>query len=123
MAASAIQDAWVARVLGVAPAGAAAGAPGGMAGWTARRSEVMASLRQIAGEIAAAKHPSSAKAIIEIQAVIKNLTAEPATPQQVAELQRYLETDQVVADVSELADDIRTPLLGALRALESEAVA
>jgi hypothetical protein len=111
------QDAWVERVLGVRRA---AGGPGDeMANWKARREAVVASLRAISAEIAAQKHPSSAKAIIEIQAVIKNLTPEPASLQQVKELQTYIDSDQVVNDVSELAEDIRTPLLGALGKLSA----
>ena len=34
--------------------------------------------------------------------------------QQVKELERWLKDDDVVTDVCELAEDIRTPLLGAL---------
>ena len=75
------------------------------------------------GEIASAKHASSAKAIIEIQAVIANLTAEPSTLQQVSELQTWLGSDDVVNDVCELADDIRTPLLGALTQLRESLAA
>ncbi|WKB54347.1 hypothetical protein [Eleftheria terrae] len=85
-----------------------------MAQWKAARAAAMASLKSVATEIAEAKHPRSAKAILEIQAVAKNLTAEPITAQQINELQNYLRSDEVVHDVSELADDIRTPLLAAL---------
>jgi hypothetical protein len=111
------QEAWVERVLGIRRA---AGGPGNeMANWKARREAVVASLKAISAEIAAQKHPSSTKAIIEIQAVIKNLTPEPASLQQVKELQTYIDGDQVVNDVSELAEDIRTPLLGALSKLSA----
>jgi len=87
--------------------------------WKARRAAAMASLKAVAGKVAAAKHASSTKAIIEIQAVVKNLTAEPASLQQVNELQRWLGSDEVVNDVCELAEDIRTPLLGALSQLRA----
>lgn len=91
--------------------------------WRSRRAAAVSSLKTVAASIAGAKHASSAKAIIEIQAVMKNLTAEPATLQQVTELQRYLATDDVVADVSELAQDIRTPLLQALSQLRTRLAA
>ena len=97
-----------------AGAPAASTAADAMADWKARRAAAQASLKAVAGRIAAAKHLSSPKAIIELQAVAKNLSSEPSTPQQIAELQRYLGEDDVVAEVCELAEDIRTPLLSAL---------
>jgi hypothetical protein len=87
--------------------------------WKTRRAAAVTSLKSVATKVAGAKHASSAKAIIELQAVIKNLTAEPSTLQQVTELQRWLTDDDVVNDVCELAEDIRTPLLGALTQLRS----
>ena len=72
------------------------------------------SLKALARTLAAAKHAGSAKAIIEVNAVMKNLTAVPASPQQVRELERYLGQDDVVHDICELDRDIRTPLLKAL---------
>lgn len=82
--------------------------------WKARRSAAVTSLKAVATKVASAKHASSAKAIVELQGVIKNLTEEPSTLAQVTDLQRWLADDDVVADVCELAEDIRTPLLGAL---------
>jgi hypothetical protein len=115
------QNEWVERVLGVRMA---AGGPGdAMANWKARREAAVASLRATAAKITAAKHPSSAKAIIEIQAVIKNLTMEPASLQQVTELRTYIDSDRVVNDVSELEENIRTPLLDALGKLGNELTA
>lgn len=82
--------------------------------WKARRAAAVTSLKAVATKVAGAKHANSAKAIVELQAVIKNLTEEPATLQQVNELQRWLTNDDVVNDVCELDHDVRTPLLGAL---------
>jgi hypothetical protein len=82
-----------------------------MADWKTRRAAAVTSLKNVAGKIAASKHASSTKAILEIQAVMKNLTAEPSTLQQVNELRHWLGTDDVVNDVCELADDVRTPLM------------
>jgi hypothetical protein len=87
--------------------------------WKAQRAAAVTSLKTVAARIASAKHASSAKAILEIQAVMKNLTAEPSSPQQVTELQNYLGSDDVVHDVCELAEDIRTPLLAALSELRA----
>lgn len=82
--------------------------------WQRARESAVAALKAAAKEIAEMRDPESAKAIMEIQAVIKNLTERPATAQQVAELTRYVDQDDVVLDVSEFASDIRTPLLNAL---------
>jgi hypothetical protein len=110
------------RMLERARAGdsASGGRPEAMAAWAARRAAAIASLKSVAAKIAAARHPSSAKAILEIQAVIRNLTAEPATRQQVSELRHWLDTDDVVAEVCALDRDIRTPLLDALSGLQAQ---
>jgi hypothetical protein len=115
------QNEWVERVLGVRINSGGSG--DAMTNWKARREAAVTSLRATAARIAAAKHPSSTKAIIEIQSVIKNLTGEPASLQQVRELQTYIGSDQVVNDVSELAENIRTPLLDALGQLSNELAA
>lgn len=85
-----------------------------MEDWKARRAAAVNALKAVATKVAGAQHASSAKAIIELQAVIKNLTAEPSTLKQVNELQQWLTNDGVVNDVCEMDQDIRTPLLGAL---------
>ena len=90
-----------------------------MANWTHQRTAVLTTLKGVATKIAGARHESSAKAIIEIQGVVKNLTAQPATLQQVTELQHYIGSDDIVDDVCSLAEDIRTPLLGALGQLRA----
>ena len=95
------------------------GAAGALANWSRVRTETIAILKDLAKKVAAARHEKSATALIEVNAVIKNLTAEPSTAQQVAELERWLQQDEVVADVSAMAQDIRTPLLGALSGLKS----
>lgn len=97
--------------------GDAPGKEAALQAWKTRRAAAVASLKAVATQVANAKHASSAKAIIELQAVIKNLTEAPSTVQQVTELERWLKDDDVVTDVCELAEDIRTPLLGALTEL------
>jgi hypothetical protein len=91
-----------------------------LADWKLHRSIAIASLKLVADKVEDARHASSSKAVIEIQAVIKNLTAEPSTRQQVIELQRWLSTDDVVEDVCELVDDMRTPLLASLQRLHDQ---
>jgi hypothetical protein len=106
---------------GEAPAGSA---PAALAAWQAARDQVVADIRKAAAAIAATRDPYARGAIIELQAVIKNLTPKPDTPQAVAELQRYLQTDPVVADVEGLPAAVATlrvrqPLLSALAALKA----
>jgi hypothetical protein len=90
-----------------------------LADWQAVRNDALVALKEIAGRIAAARHPSSAKAIVEIKAVIANLPAKPASLREVTELRRYLDDDRVVADVCDLAEDIRSPMLSVLDRLYS----
>lgn len=94
-----------------------------MQAWAQARTDAITALKGAAKEIADLKDPESAKAVIEISAVVKNLTAEPKTPQQVAELVLYVDQDDVVLDVSEFAADIRTPLLKALAQLHRSVAA
>ncbi len=82
--------------------------------WKATRNWAIQSLKVVAQDIAAAKDPLSAAAIIKIKAVIANLTEAPSTPEQVNELDRYLSQDDVIDDICNFAFDIRTPLLEAL---------
>jgi hypothetical protein len=91
--------------------------------WTSRRAAATLSLRSMAAKIASAKHSSSARAIMEIQSVVKNLSVEPSSLQQIAELQRWLAADAVVHDVCELVEDIRTPLYDALDELRGRLTA
>jgi ribosomal protein L12E/L44/L45/RPP1/RPP2 len=83
------------------------------------RQQAIDRLREIAAEIAAEQHPDSDKGQIEVRAVMAQLTQEPASEQQVVNLQRYLLQDDVVFDVCELSYDFRTPLLQTLNALKA----
>jgi hypothetical protein len=82
-----------------------------------------ARLKAVASKVAAARHASSAKAIVEINDLMKKLNATPDGQQEVAELQRYLREDAVVSDICELAEDIRTPMLRALDRLQTQLTA
>ncbi len=125
MASEAMNE-WVARVLGVATdAGGAAAAPKGMAGWKAARTTALASLKSLETAIRGFDDPELDQAIILLRAVQANLTAEPATPAQVAELERYLTTDDVITDAEapngfDITVDLRGPLLAALAGVRDE---
>lgn len=107
---------------GAAGKAGAAGASGAsleapLQAWAKARQDAITALKEVAREIAEMKDPESGQAVVMISAVVKNLTAEPRTASQVAELVRYINGDDVVLDVSEWANDIRTPLLKALSQL------
>ncbi|MBC7598681.1 MAG: hypothetical protein H7238_06630, partial [Polaromonas sp.] len=86
--------------------------------WRSTRSVIIDRLKTIAKQIADTKDPEADKAILEVSAVYKQLTGDPRTAQQVKELQRWISQDDVVLDVSELAEDISTPLLQALNGVQ-----
>jgi hypothetical protein len=86
--------------------------------WKTARTAAIGVLKALAKEAAELRDPESAQAIIEVQAVIKQLSAEPRSAQQVQELTRWVQDDEVVIDVCNLEQDIRTPLLRALAALQ-----
>lgn len=94
-----------------------------VAGWRVARTTAVASLKSVASKIAAARHASSAKAIVEIDELMKRLNATPAEREQVAKLQAYLREDPVVSDICELAEDIRSPMLIALDRLHAQLAA
>jgi hypothetical protein len=60
--------------------------------------------------VVATQDPDAGQAELELRAVLKQLSGEMRTRQQAAEMTRFLEEDEVVADVSELAFDLKTPL-------------
>ena len=48
---------------------------------------------------------------MELKAVLKQLSGKMETQQQAAEMVRYLKDDDVVADVCNLAFDLKGPLI------------
>jgi len=91
--------------------------------WQAARAKAITSLNEVAKQVADAKHPQSEKALIELKAVIANLPAEPNTAQKVLEIEQYLDRDDVVLDICQFAEDIRTPLLDVLAQLKTQIAA
>ncbi len=117
------------------PTAAAAAAPGspspaaaagpGLAAWQRARNAAVAQLNQLGAAIAASKDPQARAALIQLKAIGGNLTPSPAHPQGVAELERYLRTDDVLVDVEVpnpfgIRIAVREPLLAALGALKAE---
>jgi hypothetical protein len=146
------RDGWLARVLGVSLATARTAPPGlpppgaapdassdgprprtraakpaltGIALWRAEREKAVAALTALEAAFRGTDHPERDQGIILLRAVRANLTETPATPQQIDELQRYLDTDDVV-EAAELPNtfgvhvELREPLLKALAGLRPE---
>ena len=85
--------------------------------WNVARENSVAKLQETIKVVLATKDPEAGESELELRAVIKQLSGKVETRQQAAEMTRYLEDDEVVADVSELAFDVKTPLLKVLTAI------
>ena len=122
--ADAKQNAWMERVLGVA-FGSDSGGSGALAGWQRARADAVAQLRKLGRAIEAVDDPEAKPAIILIEAIVKNLTPQPSNRRAVAELNRYLSTDDIITE-AEMPNGfgmkvvLREPLLRALVPLASE---
>jgi len=98
-------------------------APGsGLGEWTSARARVLANIRDVVDAIRTIEHPDTIRAVVTFESIAKNITAEPKTPQSIAELQRWLEQDELVAAAEKTPDvlgklSIREPLLKALATL------
>jgi hypothetical protein len=92
--------------------------------WTAARAAAVGQLAKLVSAFKTSSHPKAAAGIALLDAVIKkNLTQRPATRQQVDELVRYVETDEIFTDVETpnpfgFTVSVREPLLNALNELK-----
>ncbi len=125
---AAIDDAkaaWVARVLGWSPDATPPrnGPADAMASWSTARATALASLKALENAYRGMKHPLSDSAVILLRAIQANLTADPATPARVKELENYLTGDRIIAEAETpngfgLEVALRKPLLAALDGLK-----
>ena len=122
--ADAKKNEWMGRVLGVA-FGADSGGGAALAAWQHARADAVAQLRKLGRAIEAVNDPEASSAIILIEAIVKNLTSKPADRRAVAELNRYLSTDDIITEAERpngfgMKVALREPLLRALVPLASE---
>jgi hypothetical protein len=99
--------------------------PDTLAAWQKARAAAITQLRNLGAAIKAAKDPEADQALIAIEAVAKNLTESPATAKSLQELERYIQTDEVVAEAElpnpfGVAISLRAPLIAALAALKTQ---
>jgi hypothetical protein len=130
-----LKDAWTARVLGVdVSQSSASGEPEPPASvrdgpsmrlWQTERAKAVANLRALSAEIVKSQDAEARDAVILLQAIIKNLTPMPESGQSVAELQRYIEQDDIIDDAEAenpfgIDLKLRAALLPALAGLQKE---
>jgi hypothetical protein len=94
-----------------------------LSAWQAARQDAIAQLRKIQGAVAGSKYRDIAAVVMALESIIKNLTPRPVTPQQVAELDAYVRTDDVITAAEEVPPrygrlKIRKPLLDGLATLK-----
>jgi hypothetical protein len=102
-----------------------AAVPGALAAWQNARAAAVTQLRNLGAAIKSAQDPDADQALIAIEAVAKNLTESPATAKSLQELERYIQTDEVVAEAElpnpfGVAISLRAPLIAALAALKTQ---
>ena len=83
-------------------------------GWRDARAAAITRLKALAVEAVQEGDPEARDVVLQISAVTKQLSAEPATAQQVTELDNWLANDDVVAAVDEYEDNISNDLRQAL---------
>lgn len=95
-----------------------------LGGWTRARTAALAQLLALEKAIRGMNDPEGDAAIILVKAIQANLTARPATRQAIAELERYITTDDIIDEAQGpngfgLTVELRSPLLAALTGLRS----
>lgn len=108
--------------------GAETSAPAALKAWQEARATAIDALRRLDGAIRAAKDPEADKASILLQAIMKNLSPAPADARAVAELERYLSTDDIIVEAEMpngfgIEVKLREPLLAALAGLRETTAA
>jgi hypothetical protein len=96
-----------------------------LAQWQTARAAVVAQLGKLCNAIKATRDPQADPAIILVRAIQANLSTEPDSLRSVAELERYLRTDDIIDEAESpngfgIRVAIREPLLGALDALKQQ---
>jgi hypothetical protein len=107
-----------------ANASKAPGLSAALALWTTERGKVIKDLQTLQGHITGMNHPDGDAAIILVKAILANLSTRPETAQSVAELERYITTDEIISEAEGpngfgIKIDIRSGLLPALAAIRA----
>ena len=108
--------------------GASADLGPALAKWAAARRVAIDDLNKLGKAVAATKAPEGAELLRLLKAIRANLTEAPDTSTKVAALERYLKTDDVIADAESPNPfgfdlSLRQPLLRALEPLKTQLAA
>ena len=82
--------------------------------WSAARGDALAKLQAELKEILATQDPDASKAELELQSVRRQLNAKMETQREAAEMERYLDQNDVVAAIDILGFSLKQPLLDLL---------
>ena len=82
--------------------------------WSAARGDALAKLQAELKEILATQDPDASKAELELQSVRRQLNAKMETQREAAEMERYLDQNDVVAAIDILGFPLKQPLLDLL---------
>ncbi|MBL8360913.1 MAG: hypothetical protein JNN18_10525 [Rubrivivax sp.] len=90
--------------------------------WQAARASAIDDIEEVIEAVRETGDPDARAVEVELRSIVSNLTESPDTPQAVAELRRWLESDDVITAAEEVPAhygslDLRAPLLVALQAL------
>lgn len=86
--------------------------------WSTARGDAVAKLQAELKEILATKDPDAGKAELELQSVRRQLNAKMETQREAAEMERYLDQNDVVAAIDILGFPLKQPLLDLLREIK-----
>jgi len=95
-----------------------------LAAWQAARVQAVNAIRKVATVVAKTKDEESGKIALMLEGIVRRLVPNPASADQVADLERYLREDGIVAAAEQVPTAIgtlriREPLLGALQQLKT----
>ena len=90
-----------------------------LAAWKKARSRVFGSLKELGRTVVTIQDPEAKEALIMLKAVQANISEKPDSLRKIQELERYVTTDDVVAEIQEpnpfgIEVDITDPLMNAL---------
>ncbi len=91
--------------------------------WNAARTPIQGKLQAEIKEIVATKDPDAGGAELELRAVLRQIGGEMDSQKKADDMLKYLQDDEIVANVCELAFDLRTPLIKVLNEIRSELAA
>jgi hypothetical protein len=86
--------------------------------WNEAVARAVAELQTEIKWVIATNDPLVGKAELELKAVMRQIKAPMETQQNAIEMERYLEDDEVVAEVCEFAFDLRSPLLKIIKQIK-----